>query len=339
MALLLLLVCPLFAKRKDDVVVMKNGDKFTGEIKDLQRGELIFSSYYMKGDVYLDWNEVESVQSKDLFIVALTNGERVAGFISEEVNPSGGGKTFKITDTGVAIEVKPSEVIAIGQREGSIWDQLTGSINYGFSFASGNSATSSSLGADVAFRNTKNSVTVATSSQFNSQTNAENSNRFTLDSQYIRMVTNKWLAAGLYSLLKSNQQDLNLRSTYGGAFGRRLLQSDKTSLIALGGGAYSHESYFPQAGAEPIRNNAESLFGLTFSTFRFKTLNVNSQAVLFPSLSEPGRLRLSSQSNLRIELIRNFYWNFQLYENYDSRPPIDAPKNDLGITTSVGWTF
>ena len=336
---LLLVACPLFGKRKDDVVVMKNGDKFTGEIKDLQRGELIFSSYYMKDDVYLDWNEVQSLQSKDPFIVALTNGERVTGFISEEVNPKGGDKTFKIINTGVAIEVKPSEVIAIGQREGSIWDQLTGSVNYGFSFASGNSATSSSLGADVAFRNTKNSVMATTTSQFNSQTNAENTNRFTFDSQYIRMVTNKWLAAGLYSLLKSNQQNLNLRSTYGGAFGRRLVQTDKTALVAVGGVAYSHESYIPQPGTEPIRNNAESLFGLTFSTFRFKTLNVNSQAVLFPSLSDPGRVRLSSQSNLRIELIRNFYWNFQLYENYDTRPPVDAPKNDLGITTSVGWTF
>jgi putative salt-induced outer membrane protein YdiY len=337
--LLLLVACPLFGKRKDDVVVMKNGDKFTGEIKDLQRGELIFSSYYMKDDVYLDWNEVKTMQSKDTFIVALANGERVTGFISQDVTPGGGGKSFKIIATGVAIEVEPSEVIAIGRREGSIWNQLTGSVNYGFSFASGNSATSSSLGADVAFRSTKNTVSVATSSQFNSQTNAENTNRFTLDSQYIRMVTNKWLATGLFSLLKSNQQNLNLRSTYGGAFGRRLVQTDRTALTAVGGAVYTHENYVPQPGAEPIRNNVESVFGLTFSTFRFKTLNVNSQALLFPSVSDPGRLRLSSQSNLRIELIRNFYWNFQLYENYDTRPPIEAPKNDLGITTSVGWTF
>jgi putative salt-induced outer membrane protein YdiY len=337
--LLLLVACPLFGKRKDDVVVMKNGDKFTGEIKNLQHGELIFSSYYMKDDVYLDWNEVETLQSKDPFIVALSNGERVTGFISKEVNPGPGGKTFKIISAGVPIEVTPSEVITIGQREGSIWNQLTGSVNYGFSFSSGNSATSSSLGADVAFRNTKNSVTVATTSQFNSQTDAENTNRFTLDSQYIRMVTNKWLAAGLFSLLKSNQQDLNLRSTFGGAFGRRLVRTDNTALVALGGAVYTHESYVPQLGTEPVRNNVESLVGLTFSTFRFKTLNINSQALVFPSVSDPGRLRLSSQSNLRIELLRNFYWNFQLYENYDTRPPIDAPKNDLGITTSVGWTF
>ena len=54
---------------------------------------------------------------------------------------------------------------------------------------------------------------------------------------------------------------------------------------------------------------------------------------------DPGRVRLSSQSNLGIEFFRNFTWNFQLYENFDSHPPVVAPKNDLGVTTSVGWKF
>jgi putative salt-induced outer membrane protein YdiY len=338
-AFLLLFAYPLFAKSKDDVVVMKNGDKFTGEIKNLQYGELVFKSSYMKDSVHLDWKEVESLQSKDTYIVSLSNGERVTGFISREGTPADNDKGFKITDIGTAVEVTPAEVIAIGQREGNFWNQLTGSIDYGFGFASGNNSTNSSLSADIAFRTAKNTVKLATSSQFDSQSNAQNTNRFTFDSQYGRMLNEKWLAGGLFSLLKSNQQDLVLRSTYGGVFGRRLMQTDKTSLNALAGMAYTHESYVPQPGTEPIHNNAESLFGITFSTFRFKTLNLNSQTLFFPSLSDPGRFRLSTQSNLRIELVRNFYWNFQLYENYDSRPPTDARKNDLGITTSLGWTF
>jgi putative salt-induced outer membrane protein YdiY len=338
-AFLLLFAYPLFAKSKDDVVVMKNGDKFTGEIKNLQYGELVFKSSYMKDSVHLDWKEVESLQSKDTYIVSLSNGERVTGFISREGTPADNDKCFKITDIGTAVEVTPAEVIAIGQQEGNFWNQLTGSIDYGFGFASGNNSTNSSLSADIAFRTAKNTVKLATSSQFDSQSNAQNTNRFTFDSQYGRMLNEKWLAGGLFSLLKSNQQDLVLRSTYGGVFGRRLVQTDKTSLNALAGMAYTHESYVPQPGTEPIHNNAESLFGITFSTFRFKTLNLNSQTLFFPSLSDPGRFRLSTQSNLRIELARNFYWNFQLYENYDSRPPTDARKNDLGITTSLGWTF
>jgi putative salt-induced outer membrane protein YdiY len=195
------------------------------------------------------------------------------------------------------------------------------------------------LSADVGVRTTKNSVELATTSQFGSQTNAKNTNRFTFDSQYGRLLTEKWLAVGLFSLLRSNQQDLALRSTYGAAFGWKLAQTDRTSLTILGGGAFNHESYIAQPGIEPVHNNAEALFGVTFSTFRFKTLNLTSHTLAFPSLSDPGRLRVSSQSGIRIELMRNFNWNFDLYENYDTRPPITAPKNDLGITTSIGWTF
>ena len=338
-ALMLLFACPLFGKRKDDVVIMTNGDKFTGEIKSLQHGELIFKSDYMKDSVYLDWKRVKSLESNDTFIVSLTSGKRVTGLIGKDGTSAEDSKDFKIVAEGSAVEVTAAEVIAIGQREASFWNQLTGSIDYGFGFASGNKQTNSSLGADVAFRATKNSVQLATTSQFGSQTNAKNTNRFTFDSQYARLLTQKWLAAGLFSLLRSNQQDLTLRSTYGGGFGRKLVQTDRTSLTVLGGAAFSHESYIPQPGTEPIHNNAESLLGVTFSTFRFKTLNLRSQTLLFPSLSDPGRLRVSSQSGLRIELIRNFNWNFDLYENYDSRPPTSAPKNDLGITTSVGWTF
>lgn len=339
LALVVLWACSSFGKRKDDVVIMKNGDKFTGEIKALKYGELIFKSSYMKDDVHLDWKEVQTMESQDFFIVGLSDGERVTGFISKNDGKDGSSSELKIIAEGAAVDVSSSDVIAIGQREVSFWNQLTGSINYGFDFSSGNTATTSSLGADVAYRTTKNSVQLATSSQFGSQANAKDTNRFTFDSQYARMITNHWLAAGLFSLLKSNQQDLKLRSTYGAAMGRKLVQTDKTALTVLAGGAYSHESYVPQPGTEPVHNNAESLLGVTFSTFRFKTLNFNSQTLLFPSLSDPGRLRISSQSYLRIELLRNFYWNFQLYENYDTRPPINAPKNDLGLTTSLGWTF
>ena len=220
-ALFLLLACSSFAKRKDDVVVMRNGDKFTGEIKGLQYGELMFKSDYMKDSVHLDWKQVQSLQSQDTFIVGLSDGTNVTGFINKEIARADGSKEFTIIASGAAVAVDPSEVIAIGQREGSFWDQLTGSINYGFSFASGSKAISSSLGADVAFRTSKNTVQLATSSQFNSQTGAMNTNRITFDAQYARMLTKQWLAAGLLSLLSSNQQDLELRSTYGGGVGRK----------------------------------------------------------------------------------------------------------------------
>jgi putative salt-induced outer membrane protein YdiY len=336
-ALLTLLSCSSSAKSKNDIVVMQNGDRFTGEIKGLQRGELLFKSDYMIDSVHLDWKRVKELESKDTYIVTFQNGDRVTGRIAR-VPGGAAGEEFQVLAHDGTVRVKSPEVIAIQQREASFWDQLTGSVNYGLSFSSDNSSINSSLGATVAYYTAKNSVYLGTTSQFDSQSKTTNTNRFTFDARYGHQLTEKWLAGGIAALLKSNQQDLDLRSSFGGVAGRRLVQTDRTSLLLLGGAVYSHERYFPQAGSAPA-SNAEALIGLTFSTFRFKTVDINSQTLVFPSLSDPGRVRLGLQSNLEIELVRNFYWDFQLYENFDSRPPVVAPKNDTGVTTSLGWKF
>ena len=31
--------------------------------------------------------------------------------------------------------------------------------------------------------------------------------------------------------------------------------------------------------------------------------------------------------------------NVTVFDNFDSRPPVDAPRNDFGVTSSLGWKF
>ena len=54
---------PLEAKRMDDVVVMKGGDRFTGEVKKLEKGILYFKASYMLEPLQLDWARVERLGS------------------------------------------------------------------------------------------------------------------------------------------------------------------------------------------------------------------------------------------------------------------------------------
>ena len=48
---------------------------------------------------------------------------------------------------------------------------------------------------------------------------------------------------------------------------------------------------------------------------------------------------MQTTSDLNIKIAKDFYWGFHLYENFDSKPPVQADKNDLGISTSLGWKF
>src|ERR1044072_9460031 len=64
-----------FAKHDDDVVVLKNGDRLTGGIKGMQRGELKIKADYMAEAVRLDWARVGPLESKSTFIIALVDGK------------------------------------------------------------------------------------------------------------------------------------------------------------------------------------------------------------------------------------------------------------------------
>src|SRR5271170_2719760 len=78
----LFLCFPAHAKRKD-VVVMNNGDHFTGEVKRLQNGLLFVETDYVSSSIALDWNQVESVQSTATYRIVFNNGKRVEGKIEK----------------------------------------------------------------------------------------------------------------------------------------------------------------------------------------------------------------------------------------------------------------
>src|SRR6187549_467748 len=110
--ILLALVPPTMAKRKDDVVVMRNGDRFTGEIKRLEDGRLYFSAPYIISDVALDWRQVDHIESKDMFNFYLTDGSVHTGFITEKSNVSDANGNFMI-ESDSAVRVGRNDVVRV----------------------------------------------------------------------------------------------------------------------------------------------------------------------------------------------------------------------------------
>src|SRR5437870_9988574 len=73
---------PLFAQGKDDVLVMKNGDRFTCEIKGLSAGVLSVSLDYVDGTIAVQWSQVAHLESNRLFLVQTESGAVYTGKVS-----------------------------------------------------------------------------------------------------------------------------------------------------------------------------------------------------------------------------------------------------------------
>ena len=75
------MLCASASARRKDVVVMKNGDKLTGDVKRLENGVLYVETDYSSGSVPIDWMQVESVHSIAGYQVTLSNGRAVVAHL------------------------------------------------------------------------------------------------------------------------------------------------------------------------------------------------------------------------------------------------------------------
>ena len=78
----LVVVSPLLAREKSDVIVMKNGDRITCEVKGLSSNTLYISVAYILNTLSVDWTKVDHIESKQLFLVKTQNGTVYTGALS-----------------------------------------------------------------------------------------------------------------------------------------------------------------------------------------------------------------------------------------------------------------
>jgi hypothetical protein len=331
-------ITPASARRDDDVVILKNGDRLTGEIKTLQRGELSFKASYMAEAVRLDWSKVERLESKSKFLIFLTSGQLITGSLRIVSAADSGKQNFLIGVADESLVVKQPEVIKILPAEEKFWSQMEGSIDLGFSFTSGNNQYQAQLLAATTYRSGDHSLTATIDSVFSGQPKGSSSARKQFTFDYTKQLTRKYYAGALFDLLSSDQQSLELRTTAGGLIGRNVLQTERTRFSIFGGVVGARERY-SSAVTESKATDVSAITGVDFLTFRFTTTDIRSRFIMYPSLTTPGRMRMQATSDLRIKIAKDLYWGFHLYENFDSKPPINANKNDLGISTSLGWKF
>ena len=82
------LAYPVSARDNTDVIVMKNGDRITGEIKKLQNAVLTVSLDWVNGSISVDWFKVARLECKDLFIVQLQDGTMYSARVISQEGPA-----------------------------------------------------------------------------------------------------------------------------------------------------------------------------------------------------------------------------------------------------------
>ena len=120
---------------------------------------------------------------------------------------------------------------------------------------------------------------------------------------------------------------------------RNVFTTNRNTLLAQAGVVYTHERFTVPEPDGARYNNAEAAFGIRYSTFRFDSTQFVTNLIVYPSLTQSGRVRSAADLSLYLKVYRRFLQRFGFYSNFDSRPPNNTAKHDYGSSTSLGWSF
>lgn len=318
---------------KTDVLILANGDRVTGEIKGLDRGQLRYSTDSM-GTVYIEWDDVRQLVSKQTLEVELSSGRRVYGELRAPQNQGTLNVAAGTLDQFVAIP----QVVRMEPIEESFLSRIDGSLDVGYSFTQSSGVTQINLGTHLSYRTRRADTDVNFTSIITTQNDGDDTRRWSINTMHRRFAPNRWFTSYFNTFEGNEELGIDLRALVGAGRGRYLMQTNRVQVSVAAGLAATQEQ---TKGSADNDTNLEGVLTADGSLFQYNTpkTDITTKLTVFPSLTDAGRVRSNLDIKLRRELIEDFFWSLTVFDTYDSRPPTDASENDYGIVTSLGYSF
>ncbi len=220
-ALLLVKAIPVSAGDKTDLVVLKNGDRLTCEIKKLDSGILYLSLDYAQGTISVNWSEVAQLTSGQMFIVQTESGSRYRGTLSTTVNGANSAMSIEVIGgTNQEVSLVQSQVIRLDRTSDSFWQRFNGTISSGLNYSKGNEATQYNLSSETAYvtRAMVGSGKLLLRPHASHGASTSTRNQLSFTGRHL-LPRPKYFYEGVLSFLQSSEQGIQSQRLVGGGIG------------------------------------------------------------------------------------------------------------------------
>lgn len=334
LVLLTAVASPASAAPKTDIVIFKNGDRLTGEIKSLKRGKLNLNTD-ATGTIAIEWDKIANIISKQNIQVETSSGRRYFGNLVAAEEQAG---VFVDTIYGTE-SLENYRVVSMQPIEAKrTLDALDVDVMLGYNFAKAGGVKQSTFGLEADYRTRVRIYSVNLGTTVNDSSEQAQSQRSNLDFMYTRLWQDRWYLSGNLSFDRNDELGLDLRSSLGASGGRYVIQSNSMLLDLSGGLQFSREHLQEEM---EVQRSIEALFTAKWDWFRFDSpeLDWSTSFQLIPNLTDWGRVRANFDTRLRWEIINDLKLGISFYSSYDNKQTEDASGNDYGVNTNVSYEF
>jgi len=329
------IVCPLSCLcQQKDSVFLYNGQVLIGDIKNVNLGILTIDDIDLKLQ-NIKLYKIKKLKSAQEFRIETHDEGVYFGTLAESSDQ--GFTNIISTEQTIPIQITEiSELVFLGK---DFVRRLDGNVGAGFSYSKSSSIGQFNLNSSVAYV-TKNLENILQLSALYSL----DSGKFSRDNENLRLLSYynlsaKWIATGYVYYQRNIELSIARRFQEMLGGGNKILSREHLEIIAISGIALNQEKS-TENEKSGVLYEIPVIFKLNFYKFRNPNLQIGTAQSLFFSLSEKGRVRYEGNTNFSWELVKDFSFTINLYNNFDSKPPPGSlSKFDYGIVMGLSYKF
>lgn len=335
-----IVVSPTALAQKTDQVFLHNGDRVTGDIKVLIRGELRISTDTF-GTIYVSWKDVDHIISDKRILLEMSDGTRYFGPAAESQEPD----TVSLHESGDVVSFDSNQIVFLQtlKENQRFVGNLDNSLSIGFTYTKASDVLQWHINASSKYRAEKYLASLSFDSMITNNGTGQDSERTNLRASYNRWQGNRWFWFGNASHQKNDQLGVDGRILATGGVGRFLAQSNRHEFYVAGGLAGNWEKATDTLSTDgSYDSTTEGMVRARYSFFKRHTpksiLDIDLE--YFPSLSTSQRERGNLNVRIRQEFVKDLFLNLRIYGSFDTAPPEGATaEEDYGVVTSLEYLF
>lgn len=313
----LLLVAALLAGGAEaGVLVLKNGDRISGELIVIADGLLRWQGD-MAGEITVQQLYVQSIEARDLFEVELDARRQLSGC---QLQVRGDGQQLLNCKEGQAEVSAWTQVGKVSARpliRRDVW-RHTGYVTASAREAAGNTEEQAiELDAKASARRGSNRHTALATYGFSQSAGVRTRDDRRAEYQYDRFVSDKWYLNGVLSWEQNVFQDLESRRLFAGGVGYQFFDTDFIRLSVSASLGYGAEEYQREGARRALlfRESTDLTYRLNALGWQFFHRNT-----LLQMFDQGGDWRVQSETGFRLPVIGRLTAHAKLRFDYANIP-------------------
>ena len=336
MLILFIFPAPGAEAQRTDIMLLKNGDKITGDIKRMELGVLTLRTDDM-GSLSVDWSKVKSLKTKKTYEVRMSNGMIYYASFDTTSRP---GKIALVTQFEPKYEsffVDQMQIVRITRLKDIFWRRFSGNYSVGLGIAKAEQQSKFNFNAITKYTAKKYVVELDLNSNRLKTEGSDASVNQNAKLKYSRYLKKRWAYGSYVNIEQNTELGLDLRGLLALEMGYFIFQSNLNRLVVAGGMQGTRE----KTSDSNLKNNLEGIIDVRYDIYKFQhpKVNVTTYVAIYPSFSDWGRLRSESNLSASVEIFKDFFITVGFYFKSDNRPAEDASSTDYNANISISYSL